>query len=55
MELPLQAFGAEALMESKAKLLGHPIHQMLVVLPLGVLAMSLVFDLIARTLRPRLM
>jgi uncharacterized membrane protein len=35
-------------MESKAKLLGHPIHQMLVVLPLGVLAMSLVFDLIAR-------
>ena len=35
-------------MESKAKLLGHPIHQMLIVLPLGVLAMSLVFDLIAR-------
>ena len=35
-------------MEAKAKLFGHPIHQMLVVLPLGVLAMSLVFDLIAR-------
>ena len=35
-------------MESKAKFLGHPIHQMLIVLPLGVLAMSLVFDLIAR-------
>jgi uncharacterized membrane protein len=35
-------------MESKAKLLGHPIHQMLIVFPLGVLAMSLVFDLIAR-------
>lgn len=35
-------------MESRAKVLGHPIHQMLVVLPLGVLAMSLVFDLIAR-------
>jgi uncharacterized membrane protein len=34
-------------MESRAKLFGHPIHQMLVVLPLGVLAMSLVFDLIA--------
>jgi uncharacterized membrane protein len=34
-------------MESRAKLLGHPIHQMLIVLPLGVLAMSLVFDLIA--------
>ena len=35
-------------MESRAKLLGHPIHQMLIVLPLGVLAMSLVFDLIGR-------
>lgn len=35
-------------MESKAKLFGHPIHQMLVVFPLGVLAMSLVFDLIGR-------
>ena len=34
-------------MEAKAKLLGHPIHQMLIVFPLGVLAMSLVFDLIA--------
>ncbi len=35
-------------MEAKAKVLGHPIHQMLIVLPLGVLAMSLVFDLIGR-------
>lgn len=35
-------------MEAKAKLLGHPIHQMLIVLPLGVLAMSLIFDLIGR-------
>jgi len=34
-------------MESRAKLFGHPIHQMLVVFPLGVLSMSLVFDLIA--------
>ena len=34
-------------MESRAKLLGHPIHQMLIVFPLGVLAMSLVFDLVA--------
>lgn len=34
-------------MESRAKLFGHPIHQMLVVLPLGVLAMSLIFDLLA--------
>jgi uncharacterized membrane protein len=33
-------------MESRVKLLGHPIHQMLIVFPLGVLAMSLVFDLI---------
>lgn len=35
-------------MESRAKIFGHPIHQMLIPLPLGVLAISLVFDLIAR-------
>ena len=34
-------------MESRAKLLGHPIHQMLIVSPLGLLAMAVVFDLIA--------
>jgi uncharacterized membrane protein len=34
-------------MESKAKLFGHPIHQMLIVFHLGVLAMALVFDVIA--------
>jgi uncharacterized membrane protein len=34
-------------MESRAKLFGHPIHQMLIVFPLGVLAMALVFDVIA--------
>ena len=34
-------------MESRAKLLGHPIHQMLVVFPLGLLAMAAIFDLIA--------
>jgi len=34
-------------MESRAKLFGHPIHQMLIVFPLGVLAMSFVFDIIA--------
>ena len=28
-------------MEARAKLLGHPIHQMLIVFPLGVLGMSL--------------
>ena len=34
-------------MESRAKLLGHPIHQMLIVFPLGLLAMAVIFDLIA--------
>jgi uncharacterized membrane protein len=33
-------------MESKAKLLGHPIHQMLIVFPLGLLATSIVFDIV---------
>lgn len=33
-------------MESKAKLLGHPIHQMLIVFPLGLLATSVIIDLI---------
>lgn len=34
-------------MESRAKLLGHPIHQMLIVFPLGLLATSIFFDVIA--------
>jgi uncharacterized membrane protein len=34
-------------MESRAKLLGHPIHQMLIVFPLGLLAMAVIFDLFA--------
>ena len=34
-------------MESRAKLLGHPIHQMLIVFPLGLLAMAIIFDVIA--------
>jgi uncharacterized membrane protein len=34
-------------MEARAKLFGHPIHQMLVVFPLGLLATALFFDLIA--------
>jgi uncharacterized membrane protein len=34
-------------MESRAKLLGHPVHQMLIVFPLGLLAMAVIFDLIA--------
>jgi uncharacterized membrane protein len=33
-------------MESKAKLFGHPIHPMLIVFPLGLLATSFVFDLV---------
>jgi uncharacterized membrane protein len=33
-------------MESKAKLLGHPIHQMLVPFPFGLLAMGVIFDII---------
>ena len=32
-------------MESRAKLLGHPIHQMLIVFPLGLLTASVAFDL----------
>ena len=31
-------------MESRAKLLGHPVHQMLIVFPLGLLATALAFD-----------
>lgn len=43
-------------MEARAKLLGHPIHQMLIAFPLGVLGMSLFFDLIAiSTDRPALL
>ena len=33
-------------MESKVKAFGHPIHPMLIVFPLGLLATSLVFDII---------
>jgi uncharacterized membrane protein len=34
-------------MESRAKFLGHPIHQMLIVFPMGLLAMAVIFDLFA--------
>lgn len=34
-------------MESRAKLFGHPIHQMLIVFPLGLLAMAVIFDVVA--------
>jgi len=33
-------------MESKAKLFGHPIHTILIVFPLGLLATSIIFDII---------
>ena len=33
-------------MESKAKLAGHPIHQMLIVFPLGLFATAVIFDLV---------
>jgi uncharacterized membrane protein len=33
-------------MESKAKLFGHAIHPMLIVFPLGLLAMAVIFDVI---------
>lgn len=33
-------------MRSKARLLGHPIHPILIVFPLGLLATSLVFDIV---------
>lgn len=33
-------------MQSKVKLLGHPVHQMLIVFPLGLLATAVLFDLI---------
>ena len=34
-------------MESRAKLFGHPVHPMLIVFPLGLLATSLILDLYA--------
>lgn len=35
-------------MESHARLLGHPVHQTLVVFPLGLLGTAVIFDLLAR-------
>jgi uncharacterized membrane protein len=34
------------MMESKAKLFGHPLHPILVVFPLGLLATSVIFDVV---------
>lgn len=33
-------------MESRLKIAGHPVHPMLIVLPLGLLSMGLVFDIV---------
>jgi len=33
-------------MDARAKLFGHPVHQMLIVFPLGLLGMSVIFDLV---------
>jgi uncharacterized membrane protein len=33
-------------MQARAKLLGHPIHQMLIVFPVGLLATSVAFDIV---------
>src|SRR5579863_7796395 len=36
----------EEIMESKARLFGHPIHTMLIVFPLGLLATAVAFDIV---------
>lgn len=33
-------------MESRIKFLGHPVHQQLVMLPLGILAIAVIFDIV---------
>jgi uncharacterized membrane protein len=38
-------------MESRAKLLGHAVHPMLIVFPLGLLGMAEIFDLLALGMR----
>lgn len=38
----------DAKTESRAKILGHPIYQVLIVFPLGLLATSVIFDIIHR-------
>jgi uncharacterized membrane protein len=36
----------ELIMQSKARFLGHPVHQMLIVFPLGLLASAVIFDVV---------
>src|SRR5438105_8352945 len=38
-------------MESRAKLLGHPVHPMLIVFPLGLLATAVIFDIVGLSTR----
>jgi len=33
-------------METRLKLMGHPIHPMLIVLPLGLLSIGVLFDVV---------
>ena len=33
-------------MESRIKVLGHPLHPILIVLPLGLLSMAVIFDIV---------
>ena len=40
-------------MKTRAEFLGHPIHQMLIVLPFGLLATAATFDLIGAAKRNR--
>src|ERR1051326_8352061 len=44
--LDLEWCKKEGIMESRTKLLGHPIHPMLIVFPLGLFITSLIFDII---------
>src|SRR5688500_8344300 len=41
-----QVLHSEECMHAKARLFGHPIHQMLIVFPLGLLATAVIFDVI---------
>ena len=42
-------------MESRVKLLGHPVHPMLIVYPLGLLSMAVIFDVLYLVLGNRLL
>ena len=42
-------------MESRVKLLGHPVHPMLTVYPLGLLSMAVIFDILYLVLGNRLL